>query len=87
MGKSNILPYGYIDTPSALGKAIRTRRKQQGATQAEFASLCSVGVRFISDLENGKPTIELGKTLKALKCLGMEMGIYPRGWRRPDSDK
>jgi len=87
MDKISKLPYGKIDAPLALGKYIRVRRKQQGATQAEFASLCGVGVRFISDLENGKPTIELGKTLQVVKCLGLEVIVQPRGWRNPARSK
>jgi len=82
MNKKGTIPYGNIDTPGALGKTVRARRKQQGATQAEFASLCGVGVRFMSDLENGKPTIELGKVLKVLQCLGLELSLHPRGWQR-----
>lgn len=86
MNPSNSLPHGNIVTPDDLGRAIRIRRKEQKATQAEFASLCGVGVRFISDLENGKPTVELGKALQVLKCLGLELSIRPRGWtlREPD---
>lgn len=80
MNQATSLPYGNVATPGDLGRCIRARRKEQGATQAEFASLCGVGVRFISDLENGKPTVELGKVLQVLKCLGLEVGIRPRGW-------
>ena len=87
MSSIDKLPYGNIDNSLALGKYIRVRRKQQSATQVEFASLCGVGVRFISDLENGKPTIELGKTLQVIKCLGLEVIVQPRGWRIPERSK
>ena len=81
MKETNILPFGNISTADDLGRCVRAQRKSQGATQAEFASLCGVGVRFISELENGKPTMELGKVLKVLKCLGLEISIQPRGWK------
>ena len=74
------LPYGNIKKPGDLGQVLRERRKQQGATQAEFASLCGVGVRFISDLENGKPTVQIGKVLQVIQCLGLELGIRARSW-------
>jgi y4mF family transcriptional regulator len=74
------LPYGNIKTPGDLGQVVRERRKQQGATQAEFASLCGVGVRFISDLENGKPTAQIGKVLQVIQSLGLELGIRARSW-------
>jgi y4mF family transcriptional regulator len=80
MTQPTSLPYGNVVTTEDLGRCIRARRKEQGATQAEFASLCGVGVRFISDLENGKPTVELAKVLQVLKCLGLEVSIRPRGW-------
>ena len=67
-------------SPQSFEKRQRERRKQQGATQAEFASLCGVGVRFISDLENGKPTVQIGKVLQVIQCLGLELGIRARSW-------
>jgi y4mF family transcriptional regulator len=82
--KADSLPFGKISSPEDMGACIRKRRKQQGATQSEFASLCGVGVRFISDLENGKPTIQLGKTLQVLKYLGLELSVQARGWRSRD---
>ncbi len=82
MISNNALPYGNIVSPKTIGQIVRDRRKSQGATQAEFASLCGVGVRFISDLENGKPTVELGKALRVLTCLGLELSIQPRGWQK-----
>lgn len=79
---NNSLPYGIITAVEEIGLIVRTHRKAQSATQSEFASLCGVGVRFISDLENGKPTMELGKVLHVLHCLGLEVAIQPRGWHK-----
>lgn len=76
------LRYGKIGDVQDLGRCVRAQRKSQNATQAEFAALCGVGPRFISELENGKPTMELGKVLKVLKCLGLEISVYPRGWKQ-----
>ena len=75
------IPNGNICSVEELGEIVRAQRKTQGATQAEFGSLCGVGVRFISELENGKPTIELGRVLKVLKCLGLEIRVQPRDWK------
>lgn len=72
-----------ICTPADVGKAIRNRRKQDRLTLADAAALCGVGYRFLSDLENGKPTAELGKTLQVLACLGIEVQFGPKGW--PDA--
>jgi len=75
---NSIFPSGKIKTTWDLGDMIRKARKSQGATQAEFAALCGVGVRFISDLENGKQTVRLGKVLQVVQCLGLEMSVLPR---------
>jgi transcriptional regulator, y4mF family len=84
MGQDNNLPYGNISSAEEIGRLVRAHRKAQAATQGEFASLCGVGTRFISDLENGKPTMELAKVLQVLQCLGLEISIQPRGWRRSE---
>ena len=64
-----------IDNAKAFGKAIRTYRKRQGATQTQLAAIANTGLRFISDLENGKPTVQLDKALQAAKILGIKIEI------------
>ena len=81
MDKNEKIPYGKIMSGKDIGNIIRATRKAQGATQAEFASLCGVGVRFLSELENGKPTAELGKVLLVIQNLGLELSLQPRGWQ------
>lgn len=82
MNQDNVLPYGKVESVKEIGRLVRAHRKSQAATQAEFASLCGVGVRFISDLENGKPTMQLSKVLHVLQCLGLEISIQPRAWHK-----
>lgn len=77
---TNKTPYGNIKTASDIGTHIRKERKLQQITQAELASLCGVGVRFVSELENGKATLELQKVLKVLSCIGLELKLKPRAW-------
>lgn len=79
--KSSVIPYGKIISTQEIGNVVRATRKAQNATQAEFAALCGVGVRFLSELENGKPTAELGKVLAVIQCLGLELQLQPRGWQ------
>ena len=59
-----------------LGQIIRTRRKEKKMTLAELSSHCNVGVRFLSELENGKPTIEMGKALKVMNRLNIEISVF-----------
>lgn len=76
---SVLLPYGIVASPVALGRLIRQRRKGDRMTQSEAAALCGVGNRFLSELERGKATAELGKTLRVLRGLGLELSVTPRG--------
>ena len=54
-----------------LGAAARARRKHLKVTQKELAMTCGTGLRFIVDLEKGKPTCQIGKTLQVLQALGL----------------
>lgn len=59
-----------INTPAALGQTALNARKQLGLTQPQLALAAGVGVRFIVDLEAGKPTLRLETILKVLHALG-----------------
>jgi y4mF family transcriptional regulator len=64
-----------IDTPAALGNAARTARKQLGLTQPQLALAAGVGVRFIVELEAGKPTLRLETILRVLHALGGTLAV------------
>ncbi|MCL2800959.1 MAG: helix-turn-helix domain-containing protein [Treponema sp.] len=57
----------------SFGAAVRTYRKEQNATQVQLAAAANTGVRFIGDLENGKPTVQLDKALRVANILGMNI--------------
>ncbi len=67
-----------IKNASEFGALLKKRRKELGYTQIETASLCGTGTRFISDLENGKETVELGKALGIAASLGLNIWIKER---------
>lgn len=52
---------------------VRQRRKELGYTQEEFAMRVGVGVRFLKDLEIGKPTVRMDKVNQVLNYLGFEV--------------
>jgi y4mF family transcriptional regulator len=60
-----------------LGQIVRIERKAQGLRQDELAAASGVGVRFIVDLEAGKPTLQLEKALLVLRTLGCVVTIDP----------
>lgn len=60
-----------VKDPKEVGALVRQARKQANLKQAEAAAMCGVGTRFLSDIENGKPTLHLGKTLQVIKAFGL----------------
>ncbi len=60
---------------NTIGPLLRAKRKQMGLTQSDAAGLCNVGIRFISELENGKPTMHFDKVLKVLKRFGFTISM------------
>jgi len=64
-----------IRTPEQLGRALRAARKQLGLTQPQLALAAGVGVRFIVDLEAGKPTLRLQNVLRVVDALGGELQL------------
>lgn len=62
-----------------IGRAIQQERKAQGLTQSDIAGLAQTGVRFIVDLEKGKPTIQMSKALDVLQLLGLELVVRKKG--------
>lgn len=64
-----------IRTTQQLGLALLAARKQIGLTQSQLALAAGVGVRFIVDLEAGKPTLQLEKILRVIAALGGEISL------------
>ena len=64
-------------TPEQLGIAIRTRRKRLKLSQKDLAMTCGTGLRLIVDLEKGKPTCQIGKTLQVVHALGLAVELTP----------
>jgi len=73
-------------TTADIGDIVRTTRKATGLRQDELAGAAGVGLRFIVDLEAGKPTAQIGKTLQVLAALGCSLDITsppePKGARK-----
>ncbi len=58
-----------------LGKMVKQARQAQGLTQAQLAATAGVGVRFVRELEQGKPSCHIGKVLTVVAMLGMTIKI------------
>lgn len=51
-------------------------------TQEDLALTSGTGVRFIVDLEKGKPTCQIGKVLAVLQTLGIRVELITPGGRQ-----
>jgi HTH-type transcriptional regulator / antitoxin HipB len=65
----------FVGDPVELGAAIRDARKAHGLTQADLAGLAGTGVRLVSELERGKPGVQVGKMLDILAALGLRLRL------------
>ena len=68
-----------LHSPEDISRLVKERRKTLGYTQADVASFCGVGLRFLSELENGKEALQLGKVLKVMNILGLDLSARRRG--------
>lgn len=64
-----------IRSAEQLGVALRVARKHLGLTQPQLALAAGVGVRFIVELEAGKPTLRLINVLRVIDALGGEIEL------------
>ncbi len=68
----------HLRSAKDLGRIIRDERRRQGMTQADLAGLADVGVTFLSQLENGKDSAEIGKAIQVMTMLGIDIDASPR---------
>ena len=68
-----------ITDSEGLGHIIRNRRKDLQSTQAFWSEYTGLSVSFISDVERGKPTVEIGKVIQLISILGLDINIDVRG--------
>jgi y4mF family transcriptional regulator len=62
-------------TIGEIGKRVRAARKAMGMTQQRFADLAGVGRRFLIELEQGKPSLEIGRVLAVCHAAGIKLGF------------
>lgn len=68
-----------ITNSSDLGIVIRKRRKELGYTQQFLSDFTGLSVTFISQVERGKTTAEIEKTIQLINTLGLALLIQERG--------
>jgi y4mF family transcriptional regulator len=64
-----------VENSSELGSALREARRRRGLRLEDVALTAGVGIRFISELERGKPTARLAETLRVASALGVRVAV------------
>jgi len=72
-----------IRSTADLGAIFRKQRKRLALKQLDIAGLGNTGNRFIVELEQGKPTVQLQKVLDVMDLLGLELLVRPKAARMP----
>ena len=62
-------------TVEEIGAIVRRARLAQGLRQDQLAAAAGVGLRFLVELERGKPTVSLAKVLAVLDALGCRLQV------------
>lgn len=58
-----------------IGEFVRARRRAGRLTQGELGELAGVGRRFVSELEQAKPTARIDAVNKVLAVFGKALGV------------
>ena len=56
-----------------VSEFVKQRRNNAKLTQPELAAKAGVGLRFLRDLEQGKPTLRMDKVNQVLQLFGHEL--------------
>lgn len=75
---STSMPTQVLHDARELGAFSRQWRERCALSLRQASSHAGVGVRFLSEFERGKSTVEFGKVLIALDALDLELLIRPR---------
>ena len=62
-----------VESASDFGRTVRAARKEAGLSQMQLAERCGCSQRFVSEVERGKETAELGRALKLLEVLNVPL--------------
>jgi len=64
-----------LSPSKAFAARLREKRKALGVTQKDLAMASGTGLRFIIDLEKGKPSCQIGKALAVAQALGLKVEV------------
>lgn len=62
---------------TSISSFVKERRKMFNLTQVDLAEKSGVGLRFVRELEQGKPTLRIDKINQILALFGHKVGAVP----------
>ena len=64
-----------INEMTQIAEAVRKTRKKQKVSQTVLSQASNVGLRFVGDIERGKPSVQFDKLLAVLMSLGISLKL------------
>ncbi len=81
------IQYPYrIRMPRYMGDAIRDIRKKKQMTQGDLADVTGTSIKFVSDVERGKKTVQMDKVFDLIRALGLKIYLTPETLLSEDTD-
>lgn len=68
-----------VQSPRALGRALRDARRRQGLTQQKVAEMAGIGQPTVSNVERGTLSVTLSTLLRILATVRLELIVQDRG--------
>jgi len=76
-----------IRLPRYMGRAIKDTRCKKKMTQSYLADITGTSVKFISDVERGKETVQMDKVFDLARALGLQIYLTPDPLPPKDKDE
>ena len=68
------IKYPYrVRLPKYIGNAIKDIRKKKQLTQGDLADMTGTSIKFVSDVERGKKTVQMDKVFDLIIALGLQL--------------
>ena len=64
-----------ITNMDEIAEIVRKARKSQKISQTILSQASNVGLRFVGDIERGKPSVQFDKLLSVLMSLGIAVKL------------
>ena len=70
--------YGRVRSPAEIGELCRRERARRGLTLTDLYETTGLTTRFLSEFERGKENASIGRVLRTLESLGLDVIVLPR---------